>query len=230
MINFHDNDLKLGSILLVTAAVGLAGALGFAAWLQTGNHFSTAAAIKSERSSQLTTRKAIHDAQDRSAEVVLDLDSYMWKASVEEATRLTHLQITALAEQNKLRLVAFRPLRNVESDKVIQMPWQVLLEGPFPNIVAFERALEDKAPKVAVNLIQVAAAQEGTDKVSATVGIVGYVDKVGLMKLQPPKPAAAPIVTTPSTRHKLRSISKLKATPVVKPATKESSSAAQKGK
>ena len=182
MINLKDDDLRPGSILLITATVGLALGLVFAVWLQYGKGFSTTQAIKAERLKQRTAREALKNANDRQETANEDLDGVLWKTSAEEATRLTHLQITKLSDQNKLKLVAFRPLRNAESDKIVQMPWQVLVEGSYPSVLAFEHDIERTAPKVSVNLVQLAADQEGTDKVTATVGLVGYLDKASLKK------------------------------------------------
>lgn len=173
-MNFNDPDFRLANGLFIVATVGLATGLIGLVVLQTGHGPSTSGISSSAKKTQQTTTGKILDAKDAKAKAQADLETMVWKAPTQEVTAKTLNSVSELSKQNKLTLLSFRPLRQVETPQVTQLPWQVVVDGSYKGVLAFERALEASERKLAVTLVQVTAADATTDRVTATIGLLAF--------------------------------------------------------
>lgn len=175
-MNLKDNDLKAGGILTITSIVLLVGALGFTVFLRTGHGPSTKGLKKKANSNQVQIAGAIKKAEETKKRAKANLSKVVWQATPEAVSSKTLNDVASLTKKYKLNLVASRPLRRVDTPEMIQLPWQIVVEGAFQDVVGFERELEDPANRLAVNLFQLASGDATSDKVSATVGVIAFVD------------------------------------------------------
>lgn len=73
-----------------------------------------------------------------------------------------------------LKMISFRPQRSIVDGSVERLPYQVTLDGAFPAVIGFVRAMETPEARFCVSKVQIASADGATDRVSATIGLVAY--------------------------------------------------------
>ena len=81
---------------------------------------------------------------------------------------------TQLARTHNVSFVRLQPQRATLGVALEQLPYLLVVEGPFPNVAALERDLEVPANRLAVNAIQLASSDTESNKVSASIGIVAH--------------------------------------------------------
>jgi Tfp pilus assembly protein PilO len=104
------------------------------------------------------------------------VDKLTWAGGAQQVAAGALSKVTEVAKNHKLKLVAFRPQRDQDANGLGQLPILISLDGAYPDVVAFTRDLETEESKLAINLVQVAAADAATDRVTASVGIVAYLN------------------------------------------------------
>ncbi len=85
---------------------------------------------------------------------------------------------TTLARKRGVSFVRLQPQRATLGTPLEQLPYLLVVEGPFPAVVALEKDLEVPANRLAVNAIQLASSDSETNKVSANIAIVAH--RVGI--------------------------------------------------
>jgi Tfp pilus assembly protein PilO len=98
----------------------------------------------------------------------------VWALPIQEVGPKALESITAYAQKEKLKLVAFRPQKTAEVNGLTQLPFVISIEGPYPGIMKFLKDLDQPDLKLGTNLVQVSSSDPNTDLVSATVGVVAY--------------------------------------------------------
>jgi Tfp pilus assembly protein PilO len=121
--------------------------------------------------------KAQLDASKAQAEI----NPLLWTGTVEEVGPQALAKVTQLSKTHRLKLVAFRPQKSVDVPGVTQLPFSITTQGAYLDTMQLVKELETPTSKLAVSLVQVAAADAYTDSVLGTINIVAYV-----------KPMAAP--------------------------------------
>lgn len=100
---------------------------------------------------------------------------YLWNVGLDQITSKSLDSITALAAENKVQLQGFRPpVKTSEQDGLTHIPYLILVNGPFLNVVNFEEALEDPKYKLAIEMVQFASSDASSDQVNASIGVIGY--------------------------------------------------------
>ena len=56
------------------------------------------------------------------------------------------------------------------------MPFLVTVEGPYPSVTLFCQDIDKQATKLAVNLIQIASSDAASNAVTASIGLIAYVN------------------------------------------------------
>ena len=102
------------------------------------------------------------------------IQNQVWKVPIAEVGPGALEAITALAQQNRLKLIAFRPQKAVEVNELTQLPFVISIEGSYPNVLNFVRALEKPELKLGISMVQISTSDPNSDLVAATVGIVAY--------------------------------------------------------
>ncbi|MCC7434966.1 MAG: type 4a pilus biogenesis protein PilO [Methanoregulaceae archaeon] len=98
----------------------------------------------------------------------------LWTQPADEVAAATMAKVTSLAQGRNLKVIAFRPQRTVDDAGVVRLPYQVTLEGPFPQVIGFLQGLETSKFRAIVSTVQIASSDGATDKVTATIGVVAY--------------------------------------------------------
>lgn len=98
----------------------------------------------------------------------------LWQESDDRIAPEALSHVTSLALANKVKVTAFRPQKDLVAGTLAILPLFLTIQGPFPNVMSFERDLEDKEPLLAVNLLQVASADSSSNQVTATIGLSAY--------------------------------------------------------
>ena len=124
------------------------------------------------------TREAIVQAQldVRTAQAVIA--SRTWTGEDAVVTGGILSLTTTLAKKRGVSFVRLQPQRATLGTPLEQLPYLLVVEGPFPAVVALEKDLEVPANRLAVNAIQLASSDSETDKVSANIAIVAQ--RVGM--------------------------------------------------
>ncbi len=85
-------------------------------------------------------------------------------------------QVGGLAEKESVKVTAFRPQRSEPNAGMTRYPYSVVCEGAFPAVSRFVRAIEAPGTKLATVSVQIVAADGETDKVTATIGLVAFLN------------------------------------------------------
>jgi hypothetical protein len=115
-----------------------------------------------------TIRKAENDA--RIAKAVVQTQT--WAGEDAAITGRILDMTTALARKHGVEYVRLQPQRAIVGGTIEQLPYLLVVEGPFPAVAALEKDLEVPANRLAVNAVQLASSDTETNKVSASIGIV----------------------------------------------------------
>ncbi|RYG26087.1 hypothetical protein EON82_04680 [bacterium] len=112
-----------------------------------------------------------------------ELDTTVSKAAVlsrtwtEEPATIQDKVLTLTAALSKKRGVTFvrlQPQRIATEESMEQLPFLLVVEGPFPAVAALEKDLELPANRLAINLFQVTSADSESNKVAASISIVAH--------------------------------------------------------
>lgn len=114
-------------------------------------------------------------AQDKTAALKKDTEKSMWDLNAERLGTRTLATLTDLTDRNRLKLSGFRIEKAPDVSGLQQATYVAVLEGPFPAVVNVLKALEDPDGKLVVNLFQVSSSDPDSDKVTATLSIVGFI-------------------------------------------------------
>lgn len=122
------------------------------------------------------------------------LEPKLWQGDPNTVAAGVLAQLTTQANRHALTLGAFRPERSVSLGIITEMPYSVQVTGPYPSIRAVLSALDAANSKVILRSVQLAASEQSSNVVSATLGVSAYLATDPLVAKAPqatPAPAAA---------------------------------------
>ncbi|HEX5322386.1 MAG TPA: type 4a pilus biogenesis protein PilO [Capsulimonadaceae bacterium] len=185
MFDFKQKERLLPSILIVVSLVIAAGAALFASLAPVpggpavgSNHTTTRRRMEKDiKLAQITGDKASKELHAR-----------LWQGNSESVSAGVLAQITKASSQQSLKLGAFRPQRTQPLGAVTEMPYAVQLSGPYPGIRAVMSSLDSANSKIVLRSVQLASSEQGTNTVSATLGVSAYLatDPSLVIKKAPP--------------------------------------------
>lgn len=156
--------------LYALAAVLLAGSLLGLVWPKP----TARDAYTKETNDSRKLRQSIRQAE---------MDTFAAKSSVlsrtwtEEPAAIQDRVLTLTAAQCKKRGVTFvrlQPQRVTADETLQQLPFLLVVEGPFPAIAALEKDLELPASRLAVNLFQATSSDSESNRVAASISLVAH--------------------------------------------------------
>lgn len=130
-----------------------------------------------ERKGRANLEKAIK-AREISEMQLANLESEasgMWEGAPESITAQILQSVTVIAKAQGITMKSFRPQTAIADGDLSRNNYLVLLEGSFPQVVAFARSIDTPSSRLGISLVQVAAADQESDAVNASIGIVAYV-------------------------------------------------------
>jgi hypothetical protein len=187
MIDFKNKDELPTNVVICASLVAIAIAAACILFLPKPVAPSSMANLK-ERSKVSDATKAMEQ------EIAVEkgnLAQYTWPGKLEDVGPIALKQVNALLQSRHLKLVGFHSQKAIEEANITEIPFIVSVDGGFSNVMAFTKDLEKANTKLVVNLFQISNADQTTDKVTASIGIMAY---------QLPQPVAAP--ATPSKNSK----------------------------
>lgn len=132
--------------------------------------------LQAETNIRLDTRHA----QDAEAKDLKALEPYLWSEPTDTISSKTLAAVNRLVEASKLKILAFRPQKESSVGTLNAIPYLVNVEGAFPKVTEFVRALEKDGPKLAVQSVQVNSADPASDKVNLTCIVLAIKKPEGL--------------------------------------------------
>ncbi|HEY0866510.1 MAG TPA: type 4a pilus biogenesis protein PilO [Fimbriimonas sp.] len=123
-----------------------------------------------EYSTQNLVDKASDNLKKRRATVV----TQTWNVPEQQVGPAALASATRLVNRNKLNLISFRPQRRGEDGSFVQLPYLLTVDGSYPAVLSLVKSLENPNTKLAVSLVQVTSADAGSDRVTASIGLVAY--------------------------------------------------------
>jgi|GEM_PF-1806241 len=119
--------------------------------------------------------KAELAVRERELEELKAADPAIWEGLTETVTPQILQSVTLMAKAQGVTLKSFRPQNPVADGDISRSNFVVLIEGPFPKVVAFTKAIDTKSSRLGLNQVQLAAVDQETDVVSATVSVIAYI-------------------------------------------------------
>ncbi len=105
------------------------------------------------------------------------VNSKVWHSDADTLGNETLASLTTLAEKNGLILSGFRTEKPIQVASLQEAPLVVVLDGSFQKVMTFVKGLEGTDSKLAMNLLSVSVSDTGTDHVTATLGLIGFLFK-----------------------------------------------------
>lgn len=130
--------------------------------------------VQARANQERQLRETLKSLRARVTETRSSNESRIWTEPADEVGAAAMAYVSSLAQSKGMKVIAFRPQRPEKDVGVMRHPFMVSLEGSFPSIVSFLNSVETGKGKLAVNTVQIAAADGATDKVSASIGVVAY--------------------------------------------------------
>lgn len=177
MINFRDRSEFFPSLVSLAAILVLAGSVIVELLpAKTPDDLNPAKVRNARFKIQIATK----EAQERKTEGQAVVDRYTWAGPVQDIGTESLRRVNALSRKHNVKLTAFRPQpRQGQVDDLVTLNYTLNIEGTCPDVLAFERELESPDTKLAVNLVQFSSSDVNTNKVTANIGIVAYLNPGG---------------------------------------------------
>ncbi len=198
-IQLGDPQDPLPTALTALGALVLAGTLLYVVLVPAP---TTRGLVARARTKEREIQNKVADAKGRETEIGAVLAKRKTPLPPDAIASSTLARVTLFASKGGLRLTAFRPQRTTDSPTGVTLyPYQITVEGPFPAVAKFVRALETETTDLAVTLLQLATSSEGdAGRVNATVGVVAFRDTPKRPARRPAAPPSpSPGTATPAT-------------------------------
>ena len=188
MFDFQNKEHVLPSALILVAILLLTGAALYDILVPTPSSQSAG------HSHALARRKLADDmfmAKTGESKAKSALEPKLWQGDPNSVAAGVLAQMTTQANRHSLTLGAFRPERSVPLGIVTELPYSVQVTGPYPSIRTVMSALDGPNSKVILRSMQLAASEQSSNVVSATLGVSAYLATDPLVAAAP-QPAPAP--------------------------------------
>ncbi len=191
MINFKEPKDQVPSLLAVLGIVLLCGSI---VGLFMNKKISTKELLRqnNEKRMQYADLKQKAEADQYSADLITG--KQLWDGKVADITPVALAKIGRLVSDSNLNLVSFRPQKPTDGTALLQIQYNLSVDGSYTNVATLVDKIERSDAKLAVNSIQYASSGNDSDKVTALIGLVAFHDFVKAEKpssktKEPTKPA-----------------------------------------
>lgn len=186
MINFNDPKDQTPSALAVLGLLLIVGSGLALVFLKKPNQDVI---TRQYRKDTIELTKKSDEAKQSIADYESLIATYRWDEKEDLVTPAALSLVSKEIEQNKLKLITFRPQKSTENEALVQLPMQINIDGSFANVAKMIENLEKKDSKLALQQMQLASQEGETDQVSATMTLIAFIKK-------PEKPASSKSTTT----------------------------------
>lgn len=171
MIDFRRKENVPASILAVVAILVLLGTFLFMILVRPP---TTAGLAEKTRREAIKIRIKTKDADDRLVAAKATVTSTTWPGIGDDVAPAANARLTTMATRRGVKLTSFRPQRTTAKTDLTVLPFVITVEGPYPQIVELTRDIDSAGSRMAVNLVQITAAADDSNTVTATVGVMAY--------------------------------------------------------
>jgi Tfp pilus assembly protein PilO len=123
---------------------------------------------------EMRAKRELAELEAVLAEARKEVDRLTWQGTVDEISPAVLNEVTRLAAERRVSVLALRPQREAIEGRLARLPYMLNVDGPFPQVSEFIADLETGANRVAVSLVQIASSDGASDRVSATVGLTAF--------------------------------------------------------
>lgn len=174
MLPKNQND-RISTAVSIASIVVMAATLAFILLVPKPTLKGLKAKFDKARPLQESAAKKAKESQARAID---EIGKYVWTGKDSEVAPAALDKVTRIAFTRHIKVVAFRPQKMIEGN-FNQIPFLINLDGSYPDVMRFEKDLEDPANRLAVNLVQLTSADSNSDHVTATVGVLAYLQSSG---------------------------------------------------
>lgn len=129
------------------------------------------------RKDEAALTKRSKDAKQNKTDYEQLISDYQWNEKEDLVSPAALALVSQSAEQNKLKLISFRPQKSVENDALIQLPMQFTVDGSFASVANMLDGFRKNQSRLAVQQVQFASQEGETDQVSANVTLYAFLEK-----------------------------------------------------
>lgn len=172
MFDFKDKDSKTYSTISAACVFLLVVMFGYLLFAPKPTYKRSAA---KQGRMEMTLKLSAQKAQERKAAAEKTINNRTWEGTAEKLTPIALAQVNTYVAKTGVNLLAFRPQRPVIGKKLESIPYLVSVEGEYPKVMKFFRTLDKDNQKLAVSLIQVSSADNASDRVTGSAGLLAYV-------------------------------------------------------
>lgn len=171
MIDFRDRSLLAANVVTLASVLVLAGTLAFMLVVPKP---TTKGLAKERRDKEFEIKLDTGKARERLAETKAKMSDRIWTGSVERIGPVSLERIDNLAAARRLKMIALRPQRMDDIGDFVRVPLTVTVEGSFPDVMGFVKAVQAPENKLSVAQIQLASADGASDMVTLTLGLNAF--------------------------------------------------------
>jgi Tfp pilus assembly protein PilO len=114
-------------------------------------------------------------ARTKELEELKAADPGIWEGLTETVTPQILQTITVIAKSQDVKLKSFRPQNPVADGDISRSNFVVIIEGSFPKVVAFSKAIDSASSNLGLSQVQIASVDQETDMVNATISVIAYI-------------------------------------------------------
>lgn len=149
---------------------------------KTGLALAKQAKQQADLTNQITGLKADLDKAQKA------MGSYAWASPVADVGPAVLDRVNRAAAARKVKVSTFRPQRVQEVAPLKAAEYSVSVQGPFLAVVSFVKDLEAPGTKLVVSSAQVSSTDASSSAVSASVGVVAFVNEPEVPKAKAKAP------------------------------------------
>ncbi|HWD39364.1 MAG TPA: GspMb/PilO family protein [Fimbriimonas sp.] len=132
------------------------------------------------RSQKSQSSFSIKDSNDASQKAIAAIRKRTWDMSAEQLGPELMQRLNRIADDHHVVLSNFRSGHTSDVAALSEAPFIATVDGSFTDIVGFLQALEQPETKLAVNILQITASDQGVGKVTATISLMAFMVKEGI--------------------------------------------------
>jgi hypothetical protein len=168
------HSLRRDPIAFAVLIISLLVTLGAVAYAAVAPKPTTQGMAAKHQRRLLRSEIETKEAKERQAAAQAVVNARAWTVRAEDLTPKVLERVNAVLANRPVRLLTLQPQRPLTVDNLEQTLYTLTLEGPFDSVQAMIRQLDRGEPRLALNLVQFSSADQNTDKVTATLGLVAY--------------------------------------------------------
>ncbi len=203
MIDFKDKDSQVPSAIIVASLLILLGTLVF---MMVVPRPAPPKAFAKEK--QLATYK------EQIVQAKLSLDqsqkttaALIFRGRPEDIMARALAMLTQRAQKDQVQIVAFRPQKTIVLGGLTELPVNMQVTGPYPELLAFLNGLSAPGSHVAVSSFQVASSGDATSTVTANLNVALFAPLADTLPSPAPRTSVTrtPAARTPAAGRLIRS-------------------------